>query len=227
MRLVLIAALLAVPTAALADTRTWTPARFDRIESKGAWDVTVVTGPRISVVAEGRPRDLSRLVVEVRDGVLEIRPERGWDMVWRQGERVSVRVVAPPLRGASLAGSGDLRLDRVSTPRFAGDVAGSGNLDIGQVDSREVALSVAGSGDILARGRADRVSADVAGSGNIMAGNLRARVVSADTAGSGDIQAFATGRASVSIAGSGDVMVRGGARCAISRVGSGRADCRG
>ena len=227
MHRLLLAALIAAPAAARADVRTWTPARFDRIETAGSYDVTVVPGPVARVRAQGSAAALERMEVGVDGTSLHVGAKRGsWNIGWHSLGRVHVTVTAPlPMRAAALAGSGNLTLAEVRTPDFEGSVSGSGNMLLNAVDTREAHLSIAGSGNIVAQGHSPRVRASIAGSGDAKLEALRAADFTGDIAGSGNIAAFADRTATLSIVGSGDARVRGGARCTVSRMGSGRAVC--
>jgi len=226
MRHVILAALLLAPALAHADGRDWQPARFDRIESAGSFDVSVVPGPRASVRAEGERDELARLRVGVDDGRLTLGYERGGSWSWHSHGRVRITITTPtPIRGALLSGSGNIVVARVDAPAFKAEIAGSGDIRLDSVDTRALSASIAGSGNITATGHAARVSGDVAGSGNLRFADLRAEDLSGSIAGSGDLTAFATRTASLSIMGSGNARVRGGARCSVSKMGSGRADC--
>jgi hypothetical protein len=226
MRTFVIVAALIAPAVAHADVRQWSPTRFDRIESAGSYDVTVVPGPTASVRAEGDRDTLAHMRVGVDGSSLTIGAEHGWHGGGRHQGRVHVTVTAPtPLREASLAGSGNMTIARVEGPRFKASIAGSGDMTLRSVAVRSLSVSVAGSGTLAGAGHADEVSAEVAGSGDVRLGELRAADLTGDIAGSGNIVAYASRNAKLSIMGSGDARVRGGARCTVSRMGSGRAIC--
>lgn len=224
MRLPLLIAL-AVAGPAFADTRAWTPGAFDRIQSAGPWEVSVVTGAAPSITATGDAEDLRRIRVDTVDGALRIRPERDGGWRWARRTPVAIRVVAPPLAAAALAGSGAMTIDRVTRNDFAGSVSGSGELALPVVAARSIALSVAGSGTLTAGGRVDSLSVTIAGSGAARLAGLRAQTLSGEIAGSGDLDAFATDTAALSVTGSGDAVVHGRPRCTITRAGSGSARC--
>ncbi len=226
MRVTFLTIALLAPAIAHADQRQWSPARFDRIESAGSYDVTVVPGAVASVRAEGDRDTLEHMRVKVDGASLRIDSEHDWHWrSWHQG-RVRVTVTSPtPLRAASTEGSGDMTIARVEGPEFKGSIAGSGNMVLRSVATRSLSLSVAGSGTVTAQGHADEVSASIAGSGDARLDGLRAADLTGDIAGSGSMSAFANRTATLSIMGSGEARVRGGARCTISKMGSGRAVC--
>lgn len=202
---------------------------FDRIEVGGPFNVEVRTGANPSVSARGPQKMLDHMVVEVKDGELLIRPERQKGLFhsgWPYRGHVEVTVTVPSLRGAAVAGSGDIKVNEVRGDAFKGSVAGSGGLEVGALDVKSLELAVAGSGGVKAvNGRAQEASFDIAGSGDIDARNVQAQTASVSIAGSGNVAANATGTASVSIMGSGDVVVTGGAKCSVSKAGSGNVTC--
>jgi hypothetical protein len=207
--------------------RSYQVGAFQRIEVAGPFDVQVRTGAGPSVSASGPERVIERLVVEVRGDKLVIHPrEKGWFGGWGKHGNATIQVTAPALRGAAIAGSGEMVIDQVKGPDFSGSVAGSGDLRVEAVDVQNLKLSIAGSGDLNARsGQAKAVDLSIAGSGDIDAGGVRSETASASIAGSGSIRGQATGTADVSIMGSGDVTLTGGAKCSISKAGSGSANC--
>lgn len=208
-------------------SRNYKVGQFSSMEVSGSYDVVVTTGRQPAVSARGTQRLVDNLVVEVRDGRLIIRPRsRNWHGNWGGGRswaRISVSV--PALNAVSLAGSGDVLVDRVRGDRFNGSLAGSGDLNLGQVMVGELKLSVAGSGDVKAAGQARSATYSVAGSGDLDASALTAARAAASVAGSGNIRARVTGSASASLVGSGDIDITGGAQCQQSKRGSGDIRC--
>jgi hypothetical protein len=209
--------------------RSWDLRDFDEVSLAGSHDVIVRVGGGHSVSAQGPAEVLERLDIRVEDGTLKVGTKKGnWSFGWSGDRpRTQVFVTLPSLRGAAVAGSGDMKVDRVIGNRFNASVAGSGDLDIAELKVGEAQFSVAGSGDIKATGTAERSSASVAGSGDIDIGRVLARTVNAAVVGSGDVRVQASETADVSITGSGDVYVAGKARCTVSKRGSGEVHCTG
>jgi DUF4097 and DUF4098 domain-containing protein YvlB len=202
---------------------------FDQIEVAGPYNVQVRTGANPSVSASGPQKMIEHMVVEVHNGKLEIHPERqkGWFHTgWNFHGSVTLNVTVPQLHGATIAGSGDIKVDQVRGDRFEGTVAGSGGLDVAALDVQTLKLAIAGSGGVKAgSGKAQDAHFDIAGSGDIDAKGVQVQTANASIAGSGNIATNATGTADVSIMGSGDVQVTGGAKCTISKTGSGNVSC--
>lgn len=210
--------------------RNYQVGSFDKIELAGAYDATVRTGSGPTIQAKGGENILADLIVEVEGDTLKIHPRqrKGFSWGWgsRNNSKVELTITVPSLRSAELAGSGGIRIDKVSGDRFEGAVAGSGDLTVDQVEVGTLKLGIAGSGDAKAgSGKAKTVEYEIAGSGGIDARGIVAEDADVSIAGSGGVSAHATRTANVSIAGSGDVELTGGAKCTTSKVGSGDVRC--
>lgn len=235
MRLFLIAALLPlaacgtnaekrgdpVPAAGTGATRSFAATGFHAVNLSGPDDIDVKTGAAFAVTAQGDPAVLDQLDIRVDGGTLRVGRK---DQAEARGRRVQIRVTMPRLDEASVAGSGDLTIDKVDGG-FEGAVAGSGNLALAQMRGGTAELAVAGSGTLRLAGEADLIDASIAGSGTVEAKGLRAARADISIAGSGSVRGTVTGAASISILGSGDVELGGGAQCEVSRLGSGSARC--
>ena len=211
-----------------ATQRSYQVGGFDRVEVAGPYDVRVRTGASPSVSASGPQELIERLVVEVKDGRLQIHPrkERG-GFNWNSNRgTATVDVTVPMLRAAAIAGSGEVRVDNISGDRFDGSVAGSGDLHLDSLQVQALKLSIAGSGDVrVAAGQAGNADYSIAGSGDIDAARVRAGTAAVSIAGSGNINGHAAETAAVSIIGSGNVELTGGAKCTVSKAGSGSVRC--
>lgn len=203
--------------------RSWQVDGFEKIELAGSDDVEVRVGQAFSVRAEGPEAVLDVLRIDKDGNTLEIRR--------RNNSRVSgkarVLVTLPRLTATSLAGSGNMRVDRAGGAKFESEVAGSGNLEIGQVQADEVSVEIAGSGTVRASGGAKKLDVSIAGSGNLDATGLTANAAEVSIAGSGNVRATVNGQAEVNIMGSGDVDLGGAARCKVNKMGSGSVRCGG
>jgi hypothetical protein len=207
-------------------SRNYAVSGFDQVDVAGPFDVTIHTGTNPGVQARGSQKLIDRLVVEVKDGKLLIHPERhgwfGWNNISGKAE---VTVTVPSLKGATLAGSGGINIDKVQGDSFDGQVAGSGDLSIGSIDVGSLKMGIAGSGNVSGQGRAQSADFSIAGSGGVDAKNIATETLKVSIAGAGDVHAHATKAADVSIMGSGDVEVTGGAKCSVSKAGAGDVRC--
>jgi hypothetical protein len=209
-------------------SRNYQVGTFDQIEVSGPYQVNVATGSAASVRATGPDNAIEKMVVEVEGGKLKIHPRKKNRMSfgWSKSHKVVLQVTVPSLRGAEIAGSGDIVIDKVSGKHFDGGIAGSGALKLGQVQVDTLSLGIAGSGGAaLGQGKAGRVEYEIAGSGDIDGSDLAAEQAKVSIAGSGNVIANASASADVDIAGSGDVRITGGAKCNVSKAGSGNVTC--
>ena len=212
-----------------AVSRNYQVGRFQQIEVAGPYDVTVRTGANAGVSAEGSQKLLERTVVVVQGDKLVIHPQesKGFHfMSFGTRGHADFTVTVPQLKAATIAGSGDVHVDKVEGDRFDGTVAGSGKLNVDTVNVGALKLSISGSGSAKAgAGKAQSADYSIAGSGDIRAGAVDTQQAKVSIAGSGSVDAHATGTADVSIMGSGAVDVTGGAKCSISKAGSGSVRC--
>src|SRR3954452_5715934 len=193
-------------------SRNYQVSNFQEIEVAGPFDVEVRTGANPSVSARGSEKLLERTVVEVQGDKLVIRPENdhSWfNFGWGRHGKASFVVTVPQLSGATIAGSGDIRVDKVQGNSCEGVVAGSGGLNVAAVDVQQLKLAIAGSGAVKAAGKAQAAKYEIAGSGDVEAGAVQTQDLKVSIAGSGGIKAHSAGTADVSIMGSGDVEVTG------------------
>lgn len=200
---------------------------FDAVSAAGAYDVVVTVGPAASVRAEGDADELERMEIRVENGTLKIgrQRERGFMSGWKNKGPVTVYVSVPALRAASLAGAGDMTIDRIEGQAFNGSIAGAGDMKIGLIRVAEARFDIAGAGNMTATGSAARSEISIAGAGDVNMEGVESRTAKVSIAGSGDVRARATETADISIVGSGDVTLGGGARCNVSKLGAGEVRC--
>ena len=215
------------PATGSGDARQFAVADFSGVVLRGSDDVDVRVGPAFSVSATGPSAVLDVLKIE-RDGdTLKIGRRNRTGINWGPEGHAKIHVTMPRIVAASVAGSGDMAIDRVAGDRFKGGTAGSGNLRIGALAVKAANLDIAGSGGIVATGSAESLALSIAGSGDIDAPGLKASGATASVAGSGSIRAAVAGDASVNIVGSGDVDLGPQARCTTTKMGSGSVRCGG
>lgn len=217
------------PVAVLAAPQTYDLGPFDEISTVGPQDVVVTRGDAHAVRSEGSPEALGRLEVVVEDGELIIRPKDrfGFGFDWSRLSAATYHVTLPRLERASMAGSGNVRVDRIEGNSFEGAVAGSGVLEIGEMIVDEADFSIDGSGNVVAGGTARETRISIGGSGEVQAGGLRSETAEISIGGSGDVALTVEDEAEISIMGSGSVAITGPARCEVSRMGSGDVRCAG
>lgn len=213
----------AIESSGVQGGRDFQVGQFETVSLAGSHNVIVTVGGAPSVRAEGDTAVLERLDIRVEGGELRIGTQRGFS--FRGPGRVTIHVTTPSLRGAEIAGSGDMQVSALQTQRFEGEIAGSGNLILQQLRAEAAEFEIAGSGNVRAAGQVRDAKVEVMGSGNADLSGLQAQDADVSIAGSGDARMHASGAARVSIMGSGNVTVAGGARCNVSKMGSGDVRC--
>ena len=208
-------------------SRNYRVGAFQQIEVAGPYDVEVKTGGQPSVSAHGGENLLGKTTVEVKDGKLIIHPvkKNGIRFSWGKHGKATFTVTVPQLSDATIAGSGDMRIDKVQGQRFKGTIAGSGGLDVGSIDVQALEMTIAGSGEVRGAGKAQSAEYSIAGSGDVELGGVQTRQAKVSIAGSGSVRAHSSGTADVSIMGSGDVDISGGAKCKVNKMGAGDVKC--
>jgi hypothetical protein len=209
----------------IASDRSYNLAPFDELSTIGPQDVVITQGDQQSIRAEGSAAALAVLEAVVEDGKLVIRPKSGFGGHWRGLSGTTFYVTVPRLEAIALAGSGNVRADRIAGKEFEGTIAGSGELTIGDLRVDEASLSVGGSGNVVAAGRTGRTRVAIGGSGQVHGEGLRSDTASVSIGGSGDAALNVQRDVKVSIMGSGNVQIAGPAHCSVSKFGSGNVSC--
>jgi hypothetical protein len=213
------------PALVTGNALTYTVGPFTEVSTVGPQDVIITQGDKQEVRAEGSPAALSVLEAVVENGKLMIRPREGFGGHWRGLSGTTFHVTVPRLEAISLAGPGDVRIDKVAGKEFEGTIAGSGELTIGDLRVDDASLSIGGSGSVVASGKTGRTRVAIGGSGQVHGEGLQSETASVSIGGSGDAALAVRREARVSIMGSGNVEISGPARCSVSKVGSGNVSC--
>jgi hypothetical protein len=141
----------------------------------------------------------------------------------RTNDGITVLVNGPDVRSFTVNGSGYLEVSDLITPANMGlHVNGSGNLKINNVTTTEVNADIDGSGIItVSSGNANTNNLSIKGSGLINATGLQVKDARASIKGSGNIQLFATQTLDASISGSGSILYKGSPAITTHISGSG------
>lgn len=197
---------------------------FNGVSVGGAVKAFVTIGDKEHVRLEGDKEAIAELVIEVKNGVLTIRPKsmRGqWGKKFKNPQ-INAYITAKRISQLSVSGSGSIEVENAFTTNdLALAISGSGNIKV-QVNAKEVAAAISGSGNMNIGGKATQLSASIDGSGNISAGNLTVSQLSAQISGSGNIDITATKNIAASISGSGSINYSGDPAVTKSISGSGR-----
>jgi hypothetical protein len=225
---IMLAAFLALSAApALAAERRYSVTDFDRIQVDGPFQVMLTTGRAGSAMASGSNAGMDRVSIDVQGRTLRVRPNRSaWGGYPGEGAGpVRIFLSTHALRGAVLAGSGSLSIDKSRTMRFDASVSGSGRIDIGSIEADTLAVALLGSGKITVGGKANSLRATIQGAGDFDAEGLNVEdaQINADT--SGLITVAVRRAATVTSSGQGDTKIIGSPACTVKSSGSGQVLC--
>ncbi len=218
--LVAAAALPALALAAPVVTPVSVTGAFERVASRGDFDVEVREGSPASVEIVAEAGWAERIAVEVSGGELRLSRKKDFD----SAKGVVVKVVVPVFRALSVSGSGKGTAESGGSPRdVALSVSGSGEL-AWKGTAAALDVDVSGSGEVKLAGRGESLKVAVSGSGEVRAKDFAVKDATVAIAGSGDVDLrLAGGTLNAQIAGSGDVTWSGEGKVgAASIAGSGR-----
>jgi hypothetical protein len=184
---------------------------YDAVALSGWFDVDLVSGSEGNLTLSGEENLLEHVVTEVKNGKLQIRTEKGYQLKpssWKTG---GIRITVPveSIEEITLSGSGDIvGKTPMKASRFHAGMSGSGDITL-EVMAEDLEATLSGSGDIELSGTADRFEVRVSGSGDVKAFELEADEVEATVSGSADLRVTANEVLYARVSGSGDIYYRG------------------
>ncbi len=108
-----------------------------------------------------------------------------------------------------VAGSGHIDVGEGNAAKVAFCIAGSGEIRANRLKTQEAVARISGSGDIDLQGTAQKANLQTTGSGEIHAHELKAENVYAQVTGSGDIDCYVTEELTTKVTGSGEITYNG------------------
>jgi hypothetical protein len=169
----------------IAATQTRAVPGFSSLDLAGSNNVTVVVGPRQSVVVHADSNLISHVTTQVVAGTLVI----GDTGSFSARTPMSVDVSVPSLTALNLSGDGQISVTGINAPRLT--------------------VTISGSGLLYATGTATRLDVTVSGDGEAQLTGLTARDVQAVVTGSGAIQVTATSSLDAAVPGDGAIIYSG------------------
>jgi len=203
--LLLAAALL--PALCLAQTRECrpcTPGPFDSIEISGSADVRFAQGATDQVTIDGDEEAQKAVELEVRGGVLYVRPSGGWKF-WNS-RRVQLDITARDLKRVMISGAADLvALATVQCQALDVNISGAGLARFDKLQATSLRFQVSGAGDGQMAGSVGELQISVSGRSEFRGENLQAERARVQVSGIGEVQVWATQWLGVSVSGVGTV----------------------
>ena len=200
------------------ETKVFNVKEFSRIEASVGASIIYSVSDTTEVKVVSSRRQIDRLDIETKDGVLYIgfkneNPNGGRIVINNRSKGIKIFIRGPKMEGVALSGSGEFKTkDHITAEFFNARISGSGWIDIDGIKAKTLKADISGSGDMdLGCIEATETSLSVAGSGKIEAEEVNVDMTNIQIAGSGDIDVDMNdcGTAIVNIAGSGDVKLKG------------------
>ena len=197
-------------------------ATFDGLNLKIPAELYFIQDPVFKVELQAQENILDEIETSVINNELQIRFRHDITRV-RSNEGITILVNGPDVRSFTVDGSGYLEVTDLITPANLGlHVNGSGNLKVNNVTTTEVNADIDGSGILtVTSGNANTNNLRISGSGLINASGLMVKDARASIRGSGNIQLFATQTLDASISGSGSILFKGSPAVTTHISGSG------
>ena len=132
---------------------------FTAVDISGAYDVEIVVQKEQSLEIEGDDNLLPLIKTEVKNGVLAINNEKGFNTK----HTLRVRISVPQLKGISTSGASEIVVANVKSDDFDINTSGAGSLKVAG-ETKTLALEMSGAGDVDAKElRAAKVTVNSSG----------------------------------------------------------------
>jgi len=177
---------------------------FDSVEISGAAIVQFTQGPAEQVRVEGDEDARQSVDVEVRQGVLHIRPNGSWKF-W-SAQRARIAITARDLRRVTISGAADFSATQpVQCESLDVNISGSGLARFDKLQAESLRFRVSGAGDGQMAGSANELQIVVSGRGEFRGENLQSRRAKVVVNGIGEVRVWATQWLGVNVSGVGTV----------------------
>lgn len=130
----------------------------------------VKVGPK-SVRLEGSPENLSRIHLEVEDGILTTNVDRkGWGGL---NGRVKLIVSSPRIDHVEASGGARMDAEATASGAFGAEASGGAVVTVRGVDAKKVDAEASGGSEITLTGRATQLDAEASGGSQVHAQKLQ------------------------------------------------------
>lgn len=196
---------------------------FKGITVQGPIEVFVKMGNKESLRMEGDQEAIESLVIEVRSGILFIRPKASitsWAKKY-ENKKIVAHVSAKTLTSLVLSGNSSLAVSgTIDADGLATTLSGSGKLSA-NVSVGTLTSVISGSGHLDIKGTADKADVTMSGAGRFAGKGLEVDVLNTRISGRGQINIHADQSIDALISGSGQVIYTGNASVTKKVLGSG------
>jgi hypothetical protein len=197
---------------------------FDRVTLTGSGDVTLIQGERESLTVETDDNVMPYITTRVSGGTLTLGTKSGVSV---SPTRLRFTLTVVDLEGITIAGSGNVTMERLDADRIEVKITGSGNVRIDGLEADRANVEVTGSGNVELAGTVNELEITVSGSGNYIGEDLRSETASIKVTGSGNATVWATESLDVKMTGSGSARYYGTPQVSLTGSGSGNVKSLG
>ena len=177
---------------------------FDSIEISGAAIVRFTQGAAEQARVEGDDDARKAVDLEVRNGVLHIRPGGGWKF-WN-AQRARIDITARELRRVTISGAADFSaMQPVRCEKLDVSISGSGLARFDKLQADSLRFRVSGAGDGQIAGSVNELEITVSGRGEFRGENLSSQRAKVVVNGIGEVRVWATEWLGVNVSGVGTV----------------------
>ena len=219
----LLAALVASASPAIANDRNFGVSGFDRIRVDGDYKVNLTVGVAPFARASGSARALDPVDVVVEGRTLIVRANRSASWGGYAGESagpVEINIGTHELTAAYVNGAGSLNINAVRGLRFEASAQGAGSISIDKVDVDQFQLGLAGAASARLSGKALKLTAIVRGTSSLDGEALSVKDAVIGATGPAIVKLTATGTAKVDAMGVASVSLVGKPACTVTTKGS-------
>jgi hypothetical protein len=160
-------------------------AAFTQINVTGSFAIEAKSQKPVSVEIEADDNILPLVITEVRNGVLYIKPEKGYNS--KQG--VSVRITVPDLTKIEATGASNFRVDDVKNDRFE--------------------IRTTGASTVVVSGRTSDLEINTTGAGEVDTHSLHAARANVKSSGAATVEVYANEQLDANVSGAGSVAYSG------------------
>ena len=191
-------------TALPPEGRAYTPGAFDSIEISGAATVRLAQGAADQVFIEGDDEVQRSVSMEVRDGLLVVRPAGNWKF-WNT-RRVALSITARDIKRVVISGAADLiAAEPMQLGRLAVSISGAGLARFDQLKAEQLSFHVSGAGDGQVAGVVNELLVIVAGRSEFRGENLMCQQATVKISGIADVKVWVTQELGIAVSGVGTV----------------------
>jgi hypothetical protein len=216
-----------VPTQAAAAAGRWyTPGPFDGVEVSGAAVIRYQQGPKDQVFVEGDDDAQQAVALELRGGLLSIRPAGAWKFWATRRSQITVQSMA--LSRLVISGAADwLAAAPVQVGRLVVNISGAGLARFDHLKAEQLNFGVSGAGDGQVAGTVQQLEVRISGRSDFRGEQLMSQRARVTVSGIGDVKVWATDELLISVAGVGNVDYWGSAQVQRRAAGVARITDRG